>query len=194
MPIQRKQRVTVTFRDAMLIYKNFSGEKRQYNNEGDRNFSILLEEGQSLQLQQDRNQWGDTWNIKPVKKRDPDEDQLYHLKVSAKFGDYPPACWLVSSGGRIKLPEEMVGMFDKLQAVKIDLTIAASDWHIKSTGATGRKAYLETIYFHMYENELDLEYREIPEIGSVAQNVPLELESGQRPGDYIDAEVVDEEL
>ena len=192
MPIQRKQRVTVTFRDAMLIYKNFAGVKKQYNNEGDRNFSILLEEGQALQLQQDRNKWGDTWNIKPVKKRDPDEEQLYHLKVAVKFGDYPPDCWLMSSGGKIKLPEEMVGMLDKLQAVKIDLTIAASDWEVN--GNTGRKAYLETIYFRMYENELALEYRDVPEIGSVSQNMPLELEAGQRPGDYIDAEVVEDNI
>lgn len=182
-PFGPRRRETVTFRDAPLIWKNFSGAKKQYNAEGDMNFSILLGEEDAANLA------AQGWNIKPLKRREEDDQQLYHLKVTVKFGDHPPRCWLISSGGRVMLGADMVGMFDKLESVKIDLVISAYDWEVN--GNRGRKAYLQSMFFHMYEDELELEYADVPVV-SAAGAMPKEIEPGSRMAYDYEGEVEEE--
>jgi len=167
------KRETVTFRDVPIIYKNFAGERRQYNVEGDRNFSILLGEQDALNLQRQG------WNVKPRKRREEDEEQTYHLKVKVNFGNRPPRVWLISSGGRTMLGEDYVAMLDQLDSVKVDLVISAYNWEMN--GNSGRTAYLQSMFFHMYEDELELEYADVPQrtaIGGIQS--PREIEAGAR--------------
>lgn len=185
-----RRRETVTFRDAPIIYKNFTGEKRQYNNEGNRNFSIMLDEQQTMDLQRSISKYGDTWNIKPMKRREEDEEQLYHMKVAVAFGKMPPRCWLVSSAGRTMLGESLIGMFDKLESIRVDLVVAAYDWEMN--GNTGRKAYLQSIFFHMYEDELELEYADVPQLSAAGENGPRELEPGSQMAYDYEGEVVND--
>lgn len=174
MSIASRRRETVTFRDAPIIYKNFTGEKRQFNAEGDRNFSVMMREEDALALELNG------WKVKPMKRRDDDEEQLYHLKVSVAFANRPPRVWLVSSGGRTMLGEGLVGMLDQLDSVKVDLVIVAYDWKMESTGQSGRKAYLQSVFFHMYEDELELEYADMPQLSAAGDSAPRELEPGSR--------------
>lgn len=183
MRMPNRRRETITLRDAPVIYKNFTGEKRQYNNEGNRNFCVMLSEADAMELH------AAGWLVKPMKKQEEDEEQYYTLKVTVKFGDFPPRCWLVSSGGRTMLGENMVGMFDKLDSVKVDLVIAAYDWEVN--GNTGRKAYLQNMYYHMYEDELDLEYADMPQLAAAGENGPREIEPGSRLAYDYDSDVVD---
>lgn len=170
--VMPRRRETVTFRDAPIVFKNFTGEKRQYNNEGDRNFSILLGEREALELKDQG------WNVKPLKRREEDDQQLYHLKVSVNFTNRPPRCWLVSSGGRTMLGEGLVGTLDQLESVRVDLVISAYDWEVN--GNTGRKAYLQSLFFHMYEDELELEYANVPQMAVAGGDAPREIEPGSR--------------
>jgi hypothetical protein len=183
--VMPRRRETVTFRDAAIIFKNFTGEKRQYNSEGDRNFSILLDEAWALDLGEKG------WNVKPLKRREEDEEQLYHLKVSVAFDRMPPRCWLVTSGGRTLFGADMVGMFDKLPSIKVDLVISAYDWEVN--GNRGRKAYLQSLFFHMYEDELELEYADMPQLGAAVGEVgPREIEAGSQLAYDYDGEVVED--
>jgi hypothetical protein len=64
----------------------------------------------------------------------------------------------------------MVGILDALDAHKIDLTISAYNWEV--SGNVGKKAYLQSLFFTMYEDELEREYsgvEQTPAIGDVAQ-------------------------
>lgn len=158
-------RETETLRDAALIFKNFAGEAKKFNLEGVRNFSVMLGEETALYLLEKG------WNVKKLERREEDEQQLYHLKVAVNFANRPPRCWLISAGGRTMIGDGMVGMFDKLESVKVDLTISAYDWQL-DTGASGRKAYLQSMFFHMYEDELELEYADIPQLSAVSGGSP----------------------
>src|SRR3954469_8246662 len=152
-------RETATFRDARLIYKNFSGKAGKFNMEGVRNFSIMMGEKEGLALKRDR------WNVKPMKRQEEDEEQFFHLKVSVNFDNRPPRIWLVTGLGqyRTMLDEDAVRAIDVLEAVKVDLEIVAYDWTLAS-GESGRKAYLSTLFFHPYESALELEYNNATEL------------------------------
>lgn len=180
------KRETVTFRDAALIYKNFAGEKKQYNAEGDRNFSIMMNEVDAEEM------LSKGWNVKAMRRREEEDDNLYHLKVKVNFANRPPRCWLVTNSGkqRTMLGEGLIGMFDHLESVRVDLEIVAFDWEMN--GNTGRTAYLQSLFFHMYESELELEYAHVPQISSAGDSgSPKELESGARQNYNYDGEVED---
>lgn len=178
---------TETIRDAALIYKNFSGEKKKFNPEGDRNFCIMMDEETAAQLQ------SKGWHIKPVKKREGEEDQeqYYYLKVAVAYQNRPPRAWLITSGGRTLIGEGMISMFDKLDSVRVDLVISAYDWTLPDSGASGRKAYLQSMFFTMYEDELEIEYADIPQMSAVGEGSPREIEPGSRQAYEYDGEIED---
>lgn len=167
------KRETVTFRDAAIIFKNFTGEAKKFNAEGVRNFSVMLGEKDAAELE------AQGWNVKPLKRREEDDQQLYHLKVAVNFANRPPRCWLISSGGRTMLGEGLVGMMDQLEFTRVDLVISAYDWAL-DTGASGRKAYLQSMFATMYEDELEQEYANVPQLSAAGDGAIKELESGAR--------------
>lgn len=185
MPLPGK-RVTVTFEDAAIIFKNFAGEQRQYNAEGVRNFSIMVGEAQAAELQDQG------WNVKALRRREEDDEQLYHLKVAVNFANRPPRCWLLSSGGKTLLGEGLIGMLDQLDSIKVDLVISAYDWQLPS-GASGRKAYLQSLFFHMYEDELELKYANVPTLSVAGGDAPRELEPGSRAAYDFEGEAVEDD-
>lgn len=163
-------REIVTFRDVSIIFKNFSGEEQKYNREGDRNFSILLGEEDALEM------LGKGWNVKPLRRQEEDDQQLYHLKVSVSFKIRPPRVWMVTNRGqnRTLLGEGLVGMMDHVDLVKTDLVISAYNWEV--SGNSGKKAYLQSFFGHIYEDELELEYADVQQLSS-AGDAPPALEA-----------------
>jgi hypothetical protein len=188
-------REVVTFRDVTLVFKNFTGEAKKYNTEGDRNFSILLGEEDALDM------IAQGWNPKALRRQEEDTEQNYHLKVKVNFSGKPPQIWLISNidpetgkgRSRTMLGGDMVGILDQLESTKVDLVISPYNWEVR--GESGRTAYLQSLYFTIYEDELAREYSDVEQV-SVAGNISppmMAIESG-REGllhpDAIDAEEV----
>lgn len=178
------KRESVTVREATLLFKNFAGEQKQFNPAGQRNFSILLTAEDAERLQQKG------YNVKPLRRQDDDDEQMYHLKVKVTYANRPPRVWLVSGQGtrRTMLGEGLVAMLDQLDSVRVDLEFTPYDWTLAS-GTSGRTAYLETLFFHMYESELELEYAHLEELPSAGEIKPLAIGAG--PDDVVEAELVD---
>lgn len=146
------QNNNLIIRDARIIFRNFAGEEGQYNREGDRNFSVIIDQDLAEELSRDG------WNIKPLKKMDPDDEQAYHLKVAVNMGgNWPAKLFLVNRRGQpIRLDEDTVTELDCSELAKVDLTINPSSWEVN--GKTGVKAYLRDLYATLYEDELGREY------------------------------------
>jgi hypothetical protein len=182
-------RDTLTLRDQQIVFRNFAGAPDQFNKEGGkRGFSLLLDEPQALVLQRAG------WNVKPLRMREDDTEQRYHLPVAVSYKVRPPRVWMISDVdpetgiGRNKtmIPEEGIGMFDVLEFTKVDLSIIAYDWEVN--GKTGRKAYLEAIFATLYESPLEREYADLTQLPAPGE-MPA-IEAGISTSYDFDGEVV----
>ena len=143
----------VVLENCRIVFRNFAGEKRQFNEEGDRNFSVVLddEKAEMAKLQ--------GWNVKPKPPREEGDPNFHHLKVTVSYkGRKPPVAVLISSKGRTNLDEDMIGMLDNAELAVVDMIIRAYDWEVN--GRKGRSAYLDSIYVTLAEDELALKYSE----------------------------------
>lgn len=124
--------------DAKLIFKNFEGRGDKFNREGDRNFSILIEDPETADALQERG-----WNVKIKDGRDEDDGPFMRLPVKLKFSDYGPHVYLLTGDRRNKLDEESIGMLDNIDIENVDLDIRPYDWEVN--GRKGRTAYLQSM-------------------------------------------------
>lgn len=124
--------------NARIIYRNFSGIGSKFNREGDKNFSVVIDDQQIADsLIQDG------WNLKIKPPRDEDDIPFMYLPVKLKFNDRGPNVYLESGKNRIKLDEESISCLDNVDIVNVDLDIRPYDWEVN--GKTGRTAYLQSM-------------------------------------------------
>lgn len=124
--------------DAKLIFKNFEGRGDWFNREGDRNFSILIEDPNTADALV-----REGWNVKIKPGRDEDEGPFMRLPVKVKFTDYGPNVYLVTGDRRNELDEESISCLDNIDIESVDLDIRPYDWEVN--GRTGRTAYLQSM-------------------------------------------------
>ena len=124
--------------NARIIYRNFSGIGSKFNREGDKNFSVVIDDQKIADsLIQDG------WNLKIKPPRDEDDIPFMYLPVKLKFNDRGPNVYLESGKNRIKLDEESISCLDNVDIVNVDLDIRPYDWEVN--GKTGRTAYLQSM-------------------------------------------------
>lgn len=124
--------------DARIIYRNFSGEGSKFNREGDRNFSVIIDDpaiADELVAQ--------GWNVKIREPREEGDDPFIHLPVKVKFNDRGPRVYLVTGNRKNELDEESISILDNVDIISIDLDIRPYDWEVN--GKTGRTAYLHSM-------------------------------------------------
>ena len=124
--------------DARIIFKNFEGRGDKFNREGDRNFSLLIEdENRANALIKEG------WNVKIKPGREEGDDPFMRLPVKVKFTDYGPNVYLVTGNRRNELDEESISCLDNIEIESVDMDIRPYDWEVN--GRTGRTAYLQSM-------------------------------------------------
>lgn len=124
--------------DARIIYRNFSGEGSKFNREGDRNFSVIIDDpaiADELVAQ--------GWNVKIREPREEGDDPFIHLPVKVKFNGRGPRIYLVTGNRQNELDEESVSVIDNIDIIGVDLDVRPYDWEVN--GKTGRTAYLHSM-------------------------------------------------
>lgn len=124
--------------DARIIYRNFSGEGSKFNREGDRNFSVIIDDpaiADELISQ--------GWNVKIKEPREEGEDPFITLPVKVKFNERGPRVYLITGNKRNELDEESISILDNVDIVSIDMDIRPYDWDVN--GKSGRTAYLHSM-------------------------------------------------
>ena len=124
--------------DARIIFKNFEGRGDKFNREGDRNFSLLIEDPDTAEAMK-----REGWNVKIKEGRDSDEGPFMRLPVKVKFTDYGPTVYLNSAGNVVKLNEESIACLDNVEIETVNMDIRPYDWEVN--GRTGRTAYLQSM-------------------------------------------------
>lgn len=156
----------ITLEDIRIIWKNFSGEKRLFNEQGKRNFAIPLDEATALKLREIG------WNIKDnAHKIEQGQPVEYHIPVTVKMdARIPPRVFMIvrSKNIRIPLDEDTIGLLDTAELDTVDVVLRPFNWDVN--GKQGVAAYLKLMYATLQEDPLDLKYAHIPlegEPGSV---------------------------
>ena len=124
--------------DVRIVYRNFSGAGSKYNREGDRNFSVVIDDEDIANRLIEEG-----WNIKIRPARDEDDIPFMHLPVKVKFNDRGPGVYLISGRNKIELDEESVSCLDEIDIAGVDLDVRPYDWEVN--GKSGRTAYLHSI-------------------------------------------------
>jgi hypothetical protein len=147
---------TVLMEGVRIIFRNFAGKEGQYNRAGDRNFGVILPNDVAEAM------LADGWNVKYLKPREDDEEETETpwVSVSLNFDKgRPPKVMLVTTRGRTAMDEDSIEMLDWADIVNVDLIVRPYTWEVN--GRTGIKAYLQSMYVTIEEDELERKYAEM---------------------------------
>lgn len=125
--------------NARIVYRNFSGVGSKFNQKGNRNFSVVIEDQEVADALVEEG-----WNVKIKPPRDEDDRPFMHLPVKIKFNDRGPAVYLKTGKAVNRLDEESIDCLDNVDILSVDLDIRPYDWDVN--GKTGRTAYLQSIH------------------------------------------------
>ena len=153
----------IIIRDAQVICRNFEGRpEKPYNPQGNRNFSVVLDEEFSNLL------LNDGWNVKiKPNPQDPDAPANGYLSVNVKYTEtsMPRIVQITRRGDRIKqtqITEATVGLLDSAEIKDVKLEIRPYNWEMKDPKTKelvhGVKAYLKTMYYELVEDPFAADY------------------------------------
>lgn len=141
---------TLTIMDARIIFRNFAGQERDYNSEGDRNFSLVLPPERAEKL------LAEGWRVKQLKPREEGEQGDYHLKVKLNYKKgRPPRVVMITSGGKTELGADEVAMLDAADIKRVDVVV--NGWWSDMAGG-GYSGFLKSLFVTINEDELELLY------------------------------------
>lgn len=147
------RRGTLLIEDAHIFWKNFSGKGSQYNAEGSRNFCVEITPELADQLIKDG------WNVKWTKPREEGDEPVPYLQVTVAYGNFPPKIYKVTSRNKTLVDEDLVGDFDRDEITYVDLVISPYHWSVGNK--SGIKAYIDTMYITIVEDNLALKYANV---------------------------------
>ena len=142
---------TFLVEDARLVFKNFKGAEGQFNREGDRNFSVVLDPVAAEQME------ADGWNVKYLASREEGEDPTPIIEVSVKFKVRPPRIVLITTDTRTQLSEKEVEVLDYADIKTVDVFCRGYEWEVNDK--RGIKAYLQTMMVTIHEDPLERKYK-----------------------------------
>jgi hypothetical protein len=131
--------------EARIIWPNFSGRGDRFNREGDRNFHLVIPDQEICDaLLNDKNEFGDSWNVKIKAPREEGDTPFMHMPVKVKFNNRGPNVYLVSGNKQIPLNEETISCLDDIDIMYVDLDVRPYDGKM-ANGMTFRSAYLSAM-------------------------------------------------
>lgn len=145
-----REQKTFMVEDARLIFKNFAGKASPFNDEGERSFCVILDPEPAAQMQEDG------WNVKFLEAREPGDEETPYINVRVNFKNRPPRVVMLTSTSRTSLNESSVETLDWADIEKADLIARGFEWDVQ--GKQGIKAYLQSLFVHIREDELERKY------------------------------------
>lgn len=146
---------TVIVENADIMFRNFAGKAKTFNEEGDRNFCLMLDDKLAKEMRKDG------WNVKELKPLEEGDEPRPYVEVAVEYRKgRPPRCVMITSRGRTDLGADEVEIFDYADIKKVDLILSPYPWNVN--GNSGIKAYLKSIFVTIDEDELALKYADVP--------------------------------
>jgi hypothetical protein len=141
---------TFMVEDAQIIFRNFAGKEGQYNREGDRNFAVIIPPDVAETL------LAEGWNVRFLDPREEGDTPTAYVPIAVNFKNRPPRVVILTSRGRQNLSEDEVDVLDWASIETADLIARAYEWTVN--GKSGVKAYLQSLFVTIEEDELERKY------------------------------------
>lgn len=138
MEIKIMPRGNLQIDNAKIIFRNFKGEKGPYNRDGERRFSLIIDDSKWANMLIEEG-----WNVKIRPPKEEGEEAFMHLPIKIKFNNRGPSIYLRSGTAMNKLSEDTCECIDTCDIISVDLDIRPYDWEVN--GETGRTAYLDSM-------------------------------------------------
>lgn len=149
--------------DTTIRWANFAGKKGKYNEEGQRNFNLFLDQDVARRLVEDG------WNVKYLQPKDEGEDPQPILKVNVKYHKEVdpegktewrgPSIVLISSRGRQNLGINEINILDWMAIKTADVILNP----YQRDSDSPITAYLHKLFVVMEEDDLDRKYASVPD-------------------------------
>lgn len=147
----KKVDYNIILEDVKLIFRNFRGEKGQYNPLGKRDFCVILSPKDGAKFEKDG------WNVKWFEPREEGDERTPYMQVAVNFdGTIKPKVVMLTKGGKTRLVEDNIDVLDWAEIKTADVSIRPYNWEVN--GKSGVKAYLKTLYVTLYEDEFESKY------------------------------------
>lgn len=163
-------RIEATMEGVQIRIRNFSGAKVRFNERGQRTFLALLPDEETAQGMLAQN-----WPVKYLKPREDGDAPTPFLKVIVNIDRDPkPRLVLVTERGKTTLDytDAAMTVLDWSNVTEADLIVSQYNWHYD--GDEGISVYLQSGYFKVTENDLDLKYADTPDTESAKSGVAFE--------------------
>lgn len=143
----------LSIENAAIIFRNFTGVKKQFNDLGDRNFCLVIDDvAQAQKLAEDG------WNVKILPPREEGDLPRHYIPVAVSYDNYPPNIYMVPGPNipPVRLSEESISALDFAELRNIDVTVNPYSWEYN--GKSGVKAYLKTMYVSIIRDQFAEKY------------------------------------
>lgn len=128
-------------------WRNFSGKKDRYNQNGNSFFNIRFSEEQARELEEAG--WPVKWD-EPFEEGDSPEPRL---QVTFRFDMYPPEIYqMTSDDDTVRLGEDGIANLDWADISYANLTLRGSHWDVN--GKHGIKPYLKRMCVWIDEDDI----------------------------------------
>lgn len=141
--------------NAIIGYKNFRGEKSDFNSNGERTFAIFFEEDKAQEL----SDLG--YNVKfPIQDPESPYEKKPFLQATVRFNPVPPEVWMIADGRMTRLNEATIDMLDRAVIENVDLIINPYRWerNTKQGMTTGIKAYVKKLFVTIQTDAFQQKY------------------------------------
>lgn len=139
MNVQFGPRGRLMIDDARIKFPNFAGAKKIYNDEGKRNFLVVIPDQEMADALMDKG-----WNVSIKPAREEGDTPYMHLKVNVSYRYGGPKVYLVSGDKITTLDEDTISMLDRIDISSVDMDIIPSKWS-RPDGSSGQSAYLQAM-------------------------------------------------
>lgn len=148
----------IEIEDAQIkwSFSHFDGRADTFNDEGDHNFTVILEKEHALDLMDQG------WSVKVMEPREEGDDPEYLLKVKISYRFEPPKIYLIKGGRKIRADETDLVDIKRSTTEQISVIIQPSRWvHGNNSGIT---AYAKELYAKVKESRFEAMYADLEEI------------------------------
>ena len=138
-------------------FSHFDGRADTFNDEGDHNFTVIIDDEDTAQRLRDEG-----WNIRTFEGKEEGDPPEHTLKVKISYRFEAPKIFLIKGQRKYRADEADLADIKRSTCEQIDVIITPSRWVQGSR--TGISAYCKEMYAQIKESRFSAQYADYEEV------------------------------